>query len=404
VTAARRLALASVAVVAALLLPSWWPAAVGADEFGSWEWHVEVANVGTSLVVSGTVSSESKTSWIDPYRIRDVSLAFRPAGDPSDQCPNGNAGPADLSGGGGEGGDRDTVAFSFAVAPACNGAWDLTLTSSAQRGEAGFTESQSTHVAPDQPVALAAPPVGSVAATLDDDDRRVTVSWDPPAGYDEAPPPDFVGYRVRRIDAAGNVDEVDASVSPADTSAIDSGLPSAGGDVRYEVTALRTGASADQLVESAPTSSEAVTVAPVPGATTPPTSASTPDTQANRPPFTVNRSNSSSVTSSDPFRVLREIGPGGDGDEAIAPGDEPEPGEAEAVEPENELAGGSVLQRFDDSGSPFEDRTVVVPVAGGMVLLSWALHLRFVARQASQLLPAVPNVSPARRPRADSLG
>jgi hypothetical protein len=52
-----------------------------------------------------------------------------------------------------------------------------------------------------------------------------------------------------------------------------------------------------------------------------------------------------------------------------------EPGEQDAALPDDELASGPLSERLPGRG-------LVVPVATGLVLAVWALHLRFLARAA----------------------
>jgi hypothetical protein len=355
-----------------------------ADQNGTWSWSdISVERAGSVIRVTGFVTSTSSTPSFSNYRIQGVTISYEPDGGAYEGCPGGGATP--VSGGSTpQGPDTDQYGFIFEVRPVCNGTWDFALSASAQRGS-DATLSRDTHYEDAQPVALPAPPVESVVAEATSSGRAVDVSWEPPAAYADGGPPDFVGFRVQRVDDAVDVDDV----GPEATTATDVSPPSAGGEFTYEVVVLRTGASSDELVESAAVSSDAVTVAAAPTPTTAPptgTGSTLPGASTGDLPSRSTFPSRSPAPQADPYRILGFVTPGV---EEEVPGADavPEPGAPEPVLPDDELAtDGAVLQQFvedDDGGSPLGDRTVVVPIAGGIVLLSWALHLRYIARQAS---------------------
>jgi hypothetical protein len=87
-------------------------------------------------------------------------------------------------------------------------------------------------------VAVPPPPPLSFIAT-DNGNRTVTLAWQPP----NHPPPDLIGYRLSRRDAA-SPDYLPPGDLRADTlSFVDSSLPAGGGSYFYKVETLRSSPS-----------------------------------------------------------------------------------------------------------------------------------------------------------------
>ena len=156
--------------------------------------------------------------------------------------------------------ERDTASYTFRVDPACNGTYDISAFAStdppgpAQPGDPG-TESAPLEVE-NVRVSLAPMPPASVAAEVAAD-RTVTVRWQvPPAWVGSTPPPDAIGFQVRRLSADGTPVVVADRLGPNQTTVVDDDLVSApDGRYRYRVVAVRADAS------GAPVTSEPVEAA-----------------------------------------------------------------------------------------------------------------------------------------------
>jgi hypothetical protein len=246
------------------------------------------------------------------------------------------------------------------------------------------------------------------------DARSVAVSWSPLAN----PPKDFRGYLVLRT-LAGTTEPV-ASLPPNDTSWVDLDPPASGGSVTYQVRTRRAGANpADPSdeVTSAGATSAPIDVAPVPGGTggggtggsdgsggggtggggtgggsggggTDGGSGGTDGGSGGFGGSITGRRRSGTGASPDltspSFRVPRVgtpsrnffpplLAPPDAGYDDRLPYEDREPGEEDAVLPDD-LASGP----FDRAPG----RGLVIPLAVGLVLAVWALHLRFLARVA----------------------
>src|SRR5581483_3565952 len=128
-------------------------------------------------------------------------------------------------------------------------------------------------------VAVPAPDVKDLTTSVDSG-GAVTVAWK--SGYAGAPPHDFRGYQLNRIDGSGN--SVSLPIAPDATSYQDVDVPASGTYV-YEVVSQRAGA-ADTHTRSQPT------VVLLPSASTTPSSTVVPGTPttAGTPAVTSSRS------------------------------------------------------------------------------------------------------------------
>jgi hypothetical protein len=305
---------------------------------------------------------------------------------------------------------KSPASFHRALSFECNGTYRTEAT--AKRHIQGDSRKLDRTVT----VAEPAPDVAAPAATAGDG-RSVVVSWSSLAN----PPKDFRGYVVLRT-LAGTTERV-ASLSPSDTSWVDMDPPASGGSVTYQVRTRRAGANpadpADEVTSAGATSAP-IDVAPASGGTGGSggggtggtggggtggtggggtgggtggggTDAGSGDTDGGSGGFGGSISGrrrsgtgASPDLSSPSFRVPRVgtpsrnffpplLAPPDEGFEDRLPYEDREPGEEAAVLPDDLTSG------------PFErapGRGLVIPLAIGLVLAVWALHLRFLARMA----------------------
>ena len=241
---------------------------------------------------------------------------------------------------------------------------------------------------------VAAPPAKPV---LDppkvNDARNVELSWS------RNTEPDMLYYAVFRKDPGGDFRQVGGKVtqpaSGAKVAYTDTTTSAfTGGDYAYRVVAVRKGASgtADTEVTSTPSSSGSATVPALPATSTaalaPGTAAPAgggPTTTAKPGPpagvdlsgFLSSRSQAAPVA---PITVPEAPDTGFKGTlpfGARPPGDEVEEGEAEAVPPRGR--GPAAVSTRIGSGRP------LVPVAGGLVLLLLAMHMRLLNRRIKEV-------------------
>jgi hypothetical protein len=264
---------------------------------------------------------------------------------------------------------NQTVRFTSSdIELGCNGPYLATLTA-----KAGSPSPNARVFEMTLPfgIGVVPPSVNGLTGLLNSD-RTTALDWNPAYKTASATPPDFLGYRIERSAGGGPYIAI-GDVGSSSTAFTDAAVPAAGGEVLYRVRAMRYGPSGpDDPTLSAEAASEAISfdVAPVPSTST----TFRPPVQAGAP-----------VTGSRPGQPGQPVLPRS----STAPVDTGynptldygvEPGEADAVLPDDELAAGSVIQRFtDDAG---QRRALLVPVAAGLVLLGWAMHIRFLTRQA----------------------
>ena len=244
-------------------------------------------------------------------------------------------------------------------------------------------------------VRLPAPTVTNLAATASGHD--VSLTWD-----DVRPlAPDLAGYRIERSLGGGGGFEPVATIGPETAAYTDTSLPAEGGDVTYQVIAIRP-----QVPDGAASNTASASYEPAPagspasgdGGTTSGgaagggsgggsggtsgggfgvgTSASGGAGGSGRTGTRPGRSGGSGIrvprvgTPSRNFFPALLAPPADAGFDEQLPYD-PEPGDALASE---ELP--------SDSTESLPGRGLVIPMATGLVLAVWALHLRFLARAA----------------------
>ena len=262
--------------------------------------------------------------------------------------------------------DGTTVAYEFTV-PAeqsvwpCNGRYEISATATSSTGP------NDTHqITGVLTVAVPPKPVTVVAAQVLDGKRDVRITWQPLAEEDLAV--DAIGYRVERAGPARDGDFGRFTALGADRAldqeAAVTDSPRVGGEYRYRVRALRSGADGPvpSLAEETAVAEATVAGAPV---------ATTTTTKPNRPRTGV-------INRPRPTRTTPSLGPpttvdtGFEGE--LDYGDR-EPGDSP------ELAGdsGRSIINTDDAGTGF-----AAPVAGALVLLGWAGHITYLNRLAKQ--------------------
>lgn len=241
-------------------------------------------------------------------------------------------------------------------------------------------------------VRLPAPTVTNVVAAAAG--RTVTVSWDDMRGVAS----DLSGYRVERSIDDGPFEAI-ATVGPDVQSASDTDLPPEGGEATYQVVATRP-----FVADASPSDTAATEFDAAPaggdggtddggsggagggggsggsgsGGTAGRPSTRRPST-GGRPTggITVPRVGTPSRNFFPPLLAPPVVDTGFD---AELPYEDREPGEEGAILPD-ELAS-------DDLGERLPGRGLVVPVATGLVLAVWALHLRFLARASQPVYAA----------------
>ncbi len=265
-------------------------------------------------------------------------------------------------------GPGGTVEFSItAPSSLCNGVYQATVVATADSGEQGSLNSNGRTVSlqPRAPSGVEAVP-GATGG--------VTLSWEAP---DNAA--DFLGYRLQRSVGDGPFTPFGPDLLE-ETSFEDTDIPDGATAVDYKVASVRQGAS-DGTTVTALSGSTAVTLPstePVPPGTT---TSLVPGDQAGDGAGPsdggTGASRSASGRSVTPTtQFLPDIGRAEDD-----PLGDTEEGDENPVLPDDEFASGTVLQNFEDDDG--DRRALMVPVAIGSVLLVWAMHLRFLARQAA---------------------
>jgi hypothetical protein len=139
-----------------------------------------------------------------------------------------------------------------------NGQYDVKVTAT------GYVLSNGLPVSPssdERSFSVAVPPAPPTHVQAAYANGAVTVTWKAGGSY-----PDLAGYVVRRKSGQADFAAVSGALGPGATSFVDRQLPPAGGNVQYDVVAVRQGASGDFLYGP----SEGTVVAlPVPTTTIP---------------------------------------------------------------------------------------------------------------------------------------
>lgn len=249
---------------------------------------------------------------------------------------------------------NETVSFDASdISFTCNGSYVATLHAVAGQSTFDMSLGVGIAVAPLAPTGLTAADGGS---------GGVDLAWSP-AYTGDAAPADFLGYRLERASGDGPFETV-IDLDPTTTAYVDH--PGTTGAVDYRVRSLRYGATgAGDPAVSGPSDAATVTVtSPATTTTTYPPLAGGLVTGTHTPPTLPS---ATTATTTDPgFQQALDYGTGS--------------GEANAAGTD-EYTDGSVVQRFVDSDG--RQRTLVIPIAAALVLLGWAVHIRYITRQAA---------------------
>ena len=302
-----------------------------------------------------------------------------------------------------------TCKFSWTVSLPVNGPYDFTVSATDATRLLGIESTAVTQVGH---VTVAAPPKKPV---LDPpkvtDGRTVELSWARNAE------PDMLYYAVFRKDPAGTKflqvgDKVtQPPASQAKVTFTDTTTTFLGGDFSYQVVAVRKGASGTAATEvpSDPSAALAASVPPPPTTTTAAPAPGTPGA-AGGPTTTVKAGQANGVdlsgflssragpTSLPPITVPDPPDPGFQNTlpfGARPAADDTEPGDAEAVPPSTTHKVTTFVTR--GAGRP------LVPIAGGLILLLLAMHMRLLNRRIKQVdgdLPLDPPVTAASKAAA----
>ena len=138
---------------------------------------------------------------------------------------------------------------------AANGPYEVHVTATGDDGFGGGGTNDST-----RGFSLNVPPATpkGVKATFDQQTNSVTVTWTPNTE------PDLVGYQVQRQADGQNLEEAGQTAKATFTDTVGQG------QWKYRVVAVRSGATADELLASDPSATSTVTVTPPPTTTTSP--------------------------------------------------------------------------------------------------------------------------------------
>lgn len=371
--------LAGAVLAAAVLLV----AAPAEGQLGGWA--ISAFEAGGSSRGSRQISGRITYAGLEGSTITGVVVVIRPTDEAlAEQC--GTEPTATLSETQAAGGlpDPSPAAATFTVgdvAPFCNGPHvaeveataDPTLGAPAVRSPGGEDFRRSFDVA------RPAPPVTGLTAAVGSD-RAVTLTWNPPAGWEGGAPPDFdranfaeARYVVQRAVGDGPFEEI-ATTDPTTRTHVDSTAPADAATARYRVVATRS--DGQPMPAGVPGD---FTAAPVTEARltpeAPPTTPAPPTTRApavNAP----GRGGGGGARPAPP-----QTGPQADDVFSETLPFDLEPGEADAVLPED-------AARFlqDDGGGGIDDIAgagILVPSSIAVLLASWALHLRYLARRAA---------------------
>jgi hypothetical protein len=258
-----------------------------------------------------------------------------------------------------------TAAWSFRVDPGCNGTYDLAAFATADPSgppAPGDPGTESDPVAIDGlRLSLAPPPPTGVDAAAAAD-RTVTIRWTAPEAWTDADgaPSDARGYRIDRDAGDGTLVTV-AETGPDGTSVVDDDLVTApAGRYRYEVVALRHGASGSPVASAA--SEDVVELA----------AATTPTTGVPRAAGGVGGRSSGGARVGQPA-----VSPAPDFDAGFDP--ELDYGDSELGAPDPVLP--ADLEVFESDGPV--GTGLLVPSAVALCLAVWAGHLRHLSRRAT---------------------
>lgn len=151
------------------------------------------------------------------------------------------------------------VPFNWDYTTTFNGRYAVIVTAQGRDGPVDTTPSEQTVQRVEVSVEVKPAPPGNVRAD-DNSAREVVVKWDPNKE------PDMLGYQVQRMHE--DDDEWVAAGNSTATTFTDKATTSKGGQYKYRVVGIRSGAVAGSGIASDPSSVKTVEVADPPGATT----------------------------------------------------------------------------------------------------------------------------------------
>jgi hypothetical protein len=361
---------------AALGLIGPW-AALADESIESGPWTGSALDPGPTRFADANEIGLSGSFTRTPYRTFDVEVRAERA-EPAPMCQVTGSGrfepdpPSDPT---------DGFDFAHALTAPCNGTY---LVEAVARTTNNLTLPESVAIL-DRTVTVVVPPPDVTAVdAVEGANRAVTVSW----AAVSPRPADHLGYLVVRTLSDGSTTVFEVGDV---TQVVDSSPPAAGGAMTYAVVARRSGATSGSEVRSVNPTTKTVTVSAAPagsggsgtgGTGRTPASGGTGGTGgsggAPSGPVRIGGRPSGGISvprvgtpSRNFFPPLLAPPVEDTGFDAELPFEDREPGEEEAIV-DDELAG--------DLSERLPGRGLVVPLATGLVLAVWGLHLRFLAR------------------------
>lgn len=155
--------------------------------------------------------------------------------------------------------NSNTVPFTYDYPTAYNGRYRIIVKARGRDGAIDTTPSEEAVAQLDVVVEVKPAPPADVKAAANAK-REVAVTWK------ANPEPDILGYQVQRIHE--DDDDWAPAATTKTTSFTDTSTAAKGGEYRYRVVAIRSGALAGEGVASDPSSAKTVNVANPPGTTT----------------------------------------------------------------------------------------------------------------------------------------
>lgn len=259
-------------------------------------------------------------------------------------------------------GERFEAPFSKALSFPCNGRYLLTARACTPPGCDDPQPPQEWHDLR-ATIDIAAPPGPVKGLTAKrGSGRTVVLQWNAIANPDL----DFAGYRLERVVGGGRWTEVarTEALSHTDTA------PDSGGTLQYRVRGLRRAPGGLTATDAGATTAVSIDVPPVPTTTT---AGSSGGPRISPPSISRPGRGSGSGFNSPRLGTPTTFD---DGFGEFLPYDDSEPGEEDAVLPDEEGAS-SILYEEEGAG-------VLVPVASALVLVMWAVHIRYINRLAKR--------------------
>jgi hypothetical protein len=371
-----RRTLAGAVLAAAVLLV----AAPAEAQLGDWTIEPGSFEAGGGPSERRQISGRITYAGLEGSTITGVVVGIRPTDEAlAEQC--GTEPTATLSDTQAAGGlpDSSPAAATFTVAdvaPFCNGPHvaevDATAAPPAPLAPVNSPGGEDFRRSFD--VARPAPPVTGLTAAVGPD-RAVTLTWGVPAGWEGAAPPDFAefdgaGYVVQRAVGDGPFEQITTTDRGTRTH-VDTAAPAEAATARYRVVATRSDGQGN-VVEGDFAAAPVTEARLTPEA--PPTTPAPPTTRApavNAP----GRGGGGGARPAPP-----QTGPQADDVFSETLPFDLEPGEADAVLPEDAA---QFLQSDGPPGDDFIGAGILVPSSIAVLLASWALHLRYLARRAA---------------------